>query len=159
MNDRCRYGGIYEVGDRQFTLDDLYELDLTQARLSQLQALSPPLEGCWKHELLSSEDGSDDDSDQDDHDDDDTDTDTDTDTDSDSDSDSDDASDGTAGPKAARYATLKEYFDDNVGYWMDAARSEHAGEEVTDKQLRSAAFMIAKRSWSEQQELTMNICL
>ena len=147
------------MGDRQFTLDDMYVLDPASGKLQQLQRVSVEMEGCWNlqpseatdSDAESSGSGSDSDSESD----------------ASSSSETSDSSNDTVAPTvsddgrplAARHASVKDFFDQHVEYWMGAAREECADDEVTDKKLRSSAFQIAKRIWSEQQELAMTLDL
>lgn len=147
------------MGDRQFTLDDMYVLDPASGTLQQLQRVSAEMEGCWN---LQPSEATDSDAES---------SGSGTDSDSESDSESDASSSSETSdpsndkvaltvsadgrPLAARHASVKDFFDQHVEHWMDAAREECADDEVTDKKLRSSAFQIAKRIWSEQQELTM----
>lgn len=57
------YGGIWEVGDRLFNLDDLIQVNIAEATplLTPINALSPDLEGCWKLDPPSSPSSSGDD--------------------------------------------------------------------------------------------------
>lgn len=67
--------------------------------------------------------------------------------------------DKTGRPIASSYTLMKEFFDDNIDYWMGVARQENFKGEVNDKKLRSTAFAIAKQVWEEQYQLEMNINL
>lgn len=137
----------------------MYVLDPASGRLEQLQSVSPEMQGCWN---LNPSEATDSDADSD----------SDAETETEANSEDSTSSSGTEsddeplplvsdhdGPIAARHASLKEFFDSHVEYWMDAARAEHPGGEVTDKKLRSEAFLIAKRIWSEQQALKLDIQL
>lgn len=148
------FGGIYEAGDQQFTLDDIHLVELTSGKVQLLQELSPELADCWKHKPVrpaseseseaSSTDGSDDS----------------TTTDESDATHSSSTSSAEDIPKAHRYASLKDFFDAHRTYWLEEARRTSATEgEVNDKQLRSVAFALAKNVWEDCKALEKDISL
>lgn len=144
------FGGIFEVGDRQFTLDDMYRVDLKTGKLNQIKALSPELDNCWTLQPATiSEDESDGESGEESEF-----------SSSDCEEEEEEATVDEGGrPIAASYSALKDFFGENLEYWMNVARQESASEESNEKQLRAMAFLAAKRIWEEQQELDLNISL
>lgn len=141
------FGGIYEVGDRQFTLDDVYRIDPKTNSIAQLQSMSPSLIGCWNlkpQPESESEGDSLDSSDQ---------------SETSGESEEDASVDEHGAPLPHRYASLKDFFDKHAQYWMDQARERNVNEEITDKKLRSAAFALANQAWEDSKILEKDISL
>lgn len=149
------FGGIWEIGDVQYTLDSLYEIRVSDSGVlvRVLQPISVDLSD-WQERLEAerremmasdSDDGSDDS-------DDDSDSDSDLDDESDSDSEEermgekDDGSDcPVINPK--KHKSLKEYFDDSSAHWLDRAKQDNP--VGTEKDLRKSAFLLAKQHWDQ----------
>jgi N-acetylneuraminic acid mutarotase len=144
------FGGIWEIGDVQYTLDDLYAIDPKDISLIKvLKNISVDLSN-WKEmieadrrEMMMSEDDDDSDSDS---------------SNNSSDEESDDegfdqalsteeAQDGVPVINRKKHRTLKDYFDDSSDYWIGRARADNP--VGSDKDLRKAAFIIAKTTWDE----------
>lgn len=154
-----RYGGIYEAGDKQFTLDDLHVASIEPTRIKSLkclQSVSSALDGCWnikaspasdsEGETESSGSSSEDSS-------------------SCSDSEEEQSDDGnTRNP--ARYSSLKDFFAANSTksssidlfldeHFLEEAKQQLAsGSATNEKQLRQEAFLLAKAAWAAQEELS-----
>lgn len=147
------FGGIWEIGDVQYTLDDLYVLDPTNPSSPKtLKAISVDLsdwrdriEAERKEMMASGSDCSGDDSDDSD------------DSDDESSNDSDESqADIFPGAPADEHAipavtkkhrSLKEYFDSSAEYWL--ARAREANPVAGEKDIRKEAFMLAKTRWDE----------
>lgn len=147
------FGGIYEAGDQQFTLDDIHLVEPASGKVHILQELSPELVDCWKHKPVRPASESESEA---------------SDADNSSDSTNTDESDATHSsnsddggiPKADRYASLKDFFDAHRTYWLEEARRTSSAEgEVNDKQLRSVAFALAKKAWEDCRSLERDISL
>lgn len=149
------YGGIWEIGDVQYTLDDLYRLETAGGTtegpflFKVLSTISLDLSN-WqeqieaeRREMMASDSSDDDGSDSDD-----------TDTDDDDESDDDEeyeaqafSEDGCPPINRKQHRTLKDYFDASSAHWLERARQDNpvAGE----KDQRKAAFLLAKTRWDE----------
>lgn len=144
------FGGIWEIGDVQYTLDDLYLVDPKEVSLIRvLKNISVDLSN-WKElieadrrEMMMSDDDDDSDDDSDDS--------CSSDEESDDEGDFDDqdlfAEDGIPPINRKKYRTLKDYFDDSSEYWLGRARADNP--IANDKDLRKAAFLLAKTAWDE----------
>lgn len=148
------YGGIWEIGDVQYTLDDLYRLENVDGGNSLifkvLTTISVDLSN-WQEQIeaerreMMASDSSDDDSDEDSEDDED-----------DEESDDDEvyssqafsSEEGGCPPINRKlHRTLKDYFDASTQYWLERARQDNP--LATEKDQRKAAFMLAKAKWDE----------
>lgn len=155
------FGGVWEVGNVHYTLDDLYSIPTATSTTAMdpsllitcLRPISVNLSD-WRERMeqerreMMEED--EDDSDTGDDDDE-----------SDSVSDSEDSSSDDEGyaeqeqealsdpyPKVSKkHKSLKEYFDANAEFWLDRAKRDNP--VATDKELRKEAFMLAKSRWDE----------
>lgn len=139
------YGGIFEVGEKQFTLDDLYVFSVPS--LVQFEQLKGTEVGDWKamleddrREMMASDS-------EDDDDDDNSDSDASDDSDEESDADYPAMHDDSEYPPIPKKATLKEYFDGSVEFWMERAKSDNP--VASEKELRKSAFSLAKARWDE----------
>jgi len=146
------YGGMCEVGDHLFTLDDTLSLSLDESGVS-IDVITPLsgdiLERINEAKSLGYDSLSSDESESDGN----------QDSDEDSDEDSDDDNDQSSQteqsvckrqPNPMEYESLKDFFDQNMAYWLRLARTQleaSGSSSVDEKSTRSAAFALARRSW------------
>lgn len=144
-------GGIFEVGDEQFTLDDIYLIKPINNTLQVecLQSLSPVLEQCFHRPPRSKSESEDESTSS-------TESSTEDPSDSQLYSESEKSADERNVLDPTIYSTLKEYFDTNQTHWMQLAH-EHLLQkgltEINDKKMRSLAFSMAKETWDTTQQL------
>lgn len=143
------YGGIYEYGDREWVLDDVWQFELLKNDDNQtfegiftcLRELNIELRDIFKIKEMVSDSSSDD-----------------------NDNDNDDDDDETSEeeplrkvPQVRKEKSLKEYFDNNQEYWISKAK-EHllvvAEDDSNDlKKIRKLAFQMGKDEFDAQNSL------
>lgn len=142
------FGGIWECGDDQYTLSDLHFLTLQSDDRISLQVIRPePSEARSWRTLKPLDDSSDNEDSENSSDSEDSE-----DTSDSSDSDSDNSEICASGltidqPSKKGCKTLKEYFEKHLDLWMHRATGMYP--DVTEKELRSKAFAMAKQIWDQ----------
>ncbi|XP_046889743.1 kelch domain-containing protein 4 [Hypomesus transpacificus] len=115
------YGGMFEVGDRQFTLNDLYCLDMHKMEQWEVLVNMDPKTQEWLDESGSEEEEEDEDEeDEEDH------------------------------PPVQPAESLSEYQTRTEQYWLDLART-NMGQEAKDNKVHKVALAMAKVFYEDQQ--------
>lgn len=156
------YGGSFESGEREYTYDDLYSLNLKKLNNTDFTIIIPPSERCsvWEDEPEDNDSDSDDES-SDDQEDDQSDDD-----DEGDESDEDENSqakkqlektfkslcDGVRPVVLNSAETLKEFFARTSSYWLQEARNQNL-KACSDKEIRKIAFSLSENRWKQLHEI------
>ncbi|XP_076878403.1 kelch domain-containing protein 4-like isoform X5 [Brachyhypopomus gauderio] len=132
------YGGMFEVGDRQFTLNDLYCLDLHKMDQWVVLVEMDPKTQEWLEESESEDEGEDEEAKGGEEDD-------------DEEESSEDESDEEEGehPPVKPGETLSDYQTRTETYWQGVARA-NMGSEAKDKKVQKVGLAMAKVFFEDQ---------
>ncbi|XP_034542604.1 kelch domain-containing protein 4 [Notolabrus celidotus] len=128
------YGGMFEVGDRQFTLNDLYSLDLHKMDQWEVLVEIDPKAQEWLEESESEDDdeeeeeakGAEGEEESEEE-----------------CEDEEDSKDGEDHPAVKEEETVTDYQNRTEGYWIGLARA-NMGPDVKDKKVAKVALAMAK---------------
>ncbi|XP_066439923.1 kelch domain-containing protein 4 [Eleutherodactylus coqui] len=121
------YGGMFEVGDRQFTLNDLYSLDLHKLEEWKVLVEMDPKMQEWLGESDSEEEGAEGGEDEDEE----------------EDSEEEDDSDEEQHPPLEPHENYAEYLSRTEQHWIRLARA-NMGPEAKEKKVLKVAHAMAK---------------
>ncbi|KAK2147837.1 hypothetical protein LSH36_532g05014 [Paralvinella palmiformis] len=133
------FGGIYEAGDKQYTLSDMYSLDLHKLdQWNTIVACDLDLLDWQESDESSEEDEADGDEGE---------------MDSDSEDDDDDEEDMDTAPPINEGESLDDYYQRTAAHWLTQATdvANEEGLQVSEKQLKKAASRMAKDYYKEHQ--------
>ncbi len=148
------FGGVFERGDSEVTLDDLFYLDTRKGKLTQWNTVR---DADLSHHVWFEDDESDDDDEEEEgdnrkakrrHESEDE-----YEEDEDEDDDEDEEGEAEEGgcPRAKAGEDAKKYFERTKEHWMTEAMME-AEEVLNDKQMRAFAFKLATAALKKQQQ-------
>ncbi|XP_074533808.1 kelch domain-containing protein 4 [Halichoeres trimaculatus] len=127
------YGGMFEVGDRQFTLNDLYCLDLHKMDQWEVLVEMDPKTQEWLEESESEDDEMDEAKGAE----------------GEEESEEDDEEDEEDHPAVKEGETVTDYQNRTEGYWIGLARA-NMGPDAKDKKVAKVALAMAKVFYEDQ---------
>ncbi|KAL7862740.1 hypothetical protein SRHO_G00117240 [Serrasalmus rhombeus] len=136
------YGGMFEVGDRQFTLNDFYCLDLHKLEQWEVLVQMDPKTQEWLEESESEDEGDEEEAKGGEDDDDD-------DGDEESSEEESDEEEGDEHPPVKPGESLADYQSRTEAYWQGVART-NMGPDAKDKKVQKVGLAMAKVFFEDQ---------